>query len=104
MTKQTRRKFSAEFKARVVLEAIKNQKTLAELSHQFEVNTITISKWKAEFLEKMALVFDKKASAGNQEDSPELEKLYAQIGQLKVENDFLKKSARKLGIPSSEWK
>ena len=104
MTKQTRRKFSAEFKARVVLEAIKNQKTLAELSHQFDVNTVTISKWKAEFLEKMASVFDKKAMTNVQEESPELEKLYAQIGQLKVENDFLKKSARKLGIPSSEWK
>ena len=37
-------------------------------------------------------------------DSPEVERLYAQIGQLKVELDFLKKSARKLGIPESEWK
>ena len=44
MTKNSRRKFSADFKAKVALEAIKNQKTLAELSQQFEVNAVTISK------------------------------------------------------------
>lgn len=103
MTKQTRRKFSAEFKAKVALEAIKNQKTLAQLSQQFEVNPITISKWKAEFLENMAVIFDREGSKS--EDSTEaMEPLYAQIGQLKVELDFLKKSARKLGIPEKEWK
>ena len=52
MTKQSRRKFSAEFKAKVALEAIKNEKTMAELGHQFEVNPVTISKWKNEFLER----------------------------------------------------
>jgi transposase len=104
MTKQSRRKFSADFKAKVALEAIKNQKTLAELSQQYEVNSITISRWKAEFLEKMSLIFEREGSGQEQSDSPEVDKLYAQIGQLKVENDFLKKSARKLGIPESEWK
>jgi transposase-like protein len=44
MTKQSRRKFSAEFKAKVALEAIKNEKTLAELAHQFGFNAVTISK------------------------------------------------------------
>lgn len=104
MTKQTRRKFSADFKAKVALEAIKNQRTLAQLSQQYQVNAITISKWKAEFLERMSLIFSgshQPVDAGNGTD---IEKLYAQIGQLKVENDFLKKSARKLGIPESEWK
>ena len=103
MTKQTRRKFSPEFKAKVALEAIKNQKTLAQLSQQFEVNPITISKWKSEFLENMSVVFDR--SREKQSDASDtLEPLYAQIGQLKVELDFLKKSARKLGIPEKEWK
>lgn len=104
MTKQTRRKFSGAFKAKVALEAIKNQKTLSELSQQFEVNAVTISKWKAEFLENMALVFDQGQSRKSSDSQADLEKLYAQIGQLKVENDFLKKSARKLGIPEKEWK
>lgn len=104
MSKKSRRKFSADFKAKVALEAIKNQKTLAELSEQFDVNSVTISKWKSEFLERMPSLFGGEKPASIDSDSPELEKLYAQIGQLKVENDFLKKSARKLGIPSSEWK
>ena len=104
MTKQSRRKFSADFKAKVALEAIKNNKTLAELSQQYEVNPITISRWKAEFLENMASIFSGEKSGAVENDSPEVEKLYAQIGQLKVELDFLKKSARKLGIPENEWK
>ncbi len=96
--KQTRRKFTASFKAQVALEAIKNKKTLAELSHQFDVNPVLISKWKTEFLENMGVVFEKDKSISDNLDSPEIEKLYAQIGQLKVENDFLKKSCKKLGI------
>lgn len=104
MTKQTRRKFSAEFKAKVALEAIKNQKTMAQLSKQFDVNAITIAKWKAEALEHLPMAFKRGQTVGESESSIEAEKLYAQIGQLKVENDFLKKSARKLGINDSEWK
>lgn len=97
MSKQTRRKFSAEFKAQVALEAIKNQYTLAELAKKFELSPVVISKWKGEFLENMASVFDKGASA-KKESGPDVEQLYSQIGQLKVENDFLKKSFKKLGI------
>ena len=104
MTKQTRRKFSAAFKAKVALEAIKNQKTLAQLSHQYEVNPITISKWKAEFLEKMEVIFEQGKGQKTGDSADFMEALYAQIGQLKVELDFLKKSARKLGIPEKEWK
>jgi transposase-like protein len=104
MTTKTRRKFSAEFKAKVALEAIKNQKTLAELSVQYDVNAVTISKWKTEFLENMSVIFANSRDPKEKDENPELDKLYAQIGQLKVENDFLKKSARRLGIPESEWK
>lgn len=104
MTKRTRRKFSPEFKTKVALEALKNQKTLAKLSLHFEVNPVTISKWKTEFLENMSSVFGGEKGKMQDEDSPEMKKLYAQIGHLKVENDFLKKSARRLGIPESEWK
>ena len=104
MAKQMRRKFSADFKAKVALEAIKNQKTLAQLSQQFEVNVITISKWKSEFLERMHALFTGKHNQVEESNSVEIEKLYAQIGQLKVENDFLKKSARKLGIHDNDLK
>jgi len=67
------------------------------LSRQFEVNAIVISRWKAELLENMSTIFDKSPKVSKEEEV-DVEKLYAQIGQLKVENDFLKKSCRKLGI------
>lgn len=96
MKKQTRRKFSPAFKAKVALEAVKNQQTLAELAKKFDVNAVMISKWKAEFLENLSATFERTESAEVQDQ--DTEKLYAAIGQLKVENEFLKKSCKKLGI------
>jgi transposase len=96
MTKQSRRKFSASFKAKVAMEAIKNEKTLAKLSKQFEINAVVISRWKAEMLENMAMVFER-GSSSSKDEQVDVEKLYAQIGQLKVENDFLKKVATNRG-------
>jgi transposase len=104
MTKQTRRKFSPEFKAKVALEAAKEQLTLAQLSQKYEVNAVTISKWKSEFLANMSAAFTTQKESSTSEPEVPVEKLYAQIGKLKVELDFLKKSARKLGIPENEWK
>lgn len=97
MSKQTRRKFSSEFKAKVALEAVKGQYTLAELSTKFDISPVVISKWKGEFLENMSSVFEKGQSR-KADDDPVLDGLYAEIGKLKVENDFLKKSCKKLGI------
>jgi transposase-like protein len=96
--KKTRRKFTSTFKGQVALEATKNKKTMADLSQQFDVNPIMISKWKTEFLENMGVVIEKERSESEESNSTEIEKLYAQIGQLKVENDFLKKSCKKLWI------
>ena len=96
MTKQTRRKFSPEFKAKVALEAAKDQLTLAELSKKFEVSPVVISRWKSEFLSNIAATFQTQPES--ETEKVDVEKLYAQIGQLKVENDFLKKNCKKLGI------
>ena len=86
MKKQTRRKFSPAFKAKVALEAVKSQQTLAELSKKFELNPVVISKWKAAFLENLSATFEKSEQTDTQElDSRDL---YATIGQLKVENEF----------------
>jgi transposase-like protein len=104
MKKQTRRKFTPEFKAKVALEATKDQLTLAQLAQKFEVNAVTISKWKSEFLANMSAAFSSAKDSSSPESEVPVEKLYAQIGQLKVELDFLKKSAKKLGIPENEWK
>mgnify|MGYP003352319332 FL=1 len=98
MTKHKRRKFTPEFKAQVSLEAAKEQLTLAELSKKFEVSPVMISRWKSEFLANISAAFSTNQESVNQSEKVDVDKLYAQIGQLKVENDFLKKSCRKLGI------
>ncbi len=85
--KQSRRKFSAQFKATVSLEALRERQTLAELSARFEVSPVVISRWKKELQENISLAFEKEKDRKEIQVDPE--KLYAQIGQLKVENDFL---------------
>ena len=93
--KQKRRKFSGAFKAKVAIEALKERETLAEISKRFEVHPNMISKWKQEFLERSSEIFDKKSDADTEVDP---EKLYAKIGQLEIENDYLKKSLKKIGL------
>ena len=90
MEKQTRRKFKPEFKAKVVLEALKERSTLENMAQKYEPHPNQILQWKKEAISKLAEVFDKKGTESNK-DGIEAEKLYAQIGQLKVENDYLKK-------------
>ena len=97
MSKQTRRKFTSAFKAKVAFEAIKKQETLAELGKEFEVSPIVISKWKSELLDKLPGIFDRPGSASDEGGTVDTEKHYAQIGQLKVENEFLKKVSAKWG-------
>ena len=97
MKKQSRRKFAPEFKAKVALEALKNQFTLAELGAKHQLSLVVISKWKSKLLKNMSSVFDK-SSKRQEDNSADMEQLYSQIGKLKVENDFLKKSCEKLGI------
>ena len=100
MTKRIRRKFTPKFKAKVTLEAAKDQLTLAQLSHKFEVNAVTISKWKLEFLANLSATFPNLKEWENSEPEVPVEKLYAQTGKLKVELDFfLKKVQRNWGYP-----
>jgi len=93
--KKSRRKFTSVFKATVAIEALKERETLAELSKRFEVHPTIISKWKQEFIERSMYVFEKRSEG---EPGVDPEKLYAKIGQLEIENDFLKKSVRKAGL------
>ncbi|MEM8901254.1 MAG: transposase [Bacteroidota bacterium] len=97
MMKKSRRKFSSKFKFQVVLEALKERETLAEIAKKYEVHPNQITTWKREFLDKAEDVFDRKKSVQD-ETEVESDALYQQIGKLKVENDFLKKSLKKLGL------
>jgi len=89
---RTRRRFSAEFKAKVALEAIKGHETVAELATRHGLHPTQIAAWKREATEKLARVFNEKDSAREQSRDAELTKLHAKIGQLVVERDFLSKA------------
>lgn len=92
MTKRSRRKFGAEFKAKVVLEALKERSTIEELARKYELHPTQINTWKKEAVANMAAVFSAGKADDGADHEKQTEKLYAQIGQLKVENDFLKKN------------
>jgi transposase len=93
MEKKHRRKFSADFKAKVVLEALKEHSTIEELSKKYEIHPNQIHFWKKEFLNNAASVFScgERQMEDKKHQEEEREKLYAQIGQQKVEIDWLKK-------------
>ena len=89
-----RKKYSSKFKAKVALAALKNEQTTAELSQQFGIHPNMISTWKKALVDNAAETFDKGHKSRKQVDS-KIDELHRQIGQLKVENDFL---SRKLGF------
>jgi transposase len=92
MRTKTRRNFGAAFKAKVALEALKEQQTLAELATKYELHPNQIVDWKKQLLRGAEQVFGNgKPATGTAQDDKEKDELYRQIGQLKVENDWLKK-------------
>lgn len=90
--KKGRRNHSARFKAKVALEALKGIKTMSELASKYEVHPNQISHWKRQLIEKLPDIFSDKRKERAREDDEKLKaELYRQIGQLKVELDWLKK-------------
>jgi transposase len=89
---KTRRLFTAEFKAKVALEAIGGHQTVAELASKHELHPTQITAWKREAIEKLAKVFDDKGTEVQANRDAEVTKLHAKIGQLVVERDFLAKA------------
>ena len=86
----TRRKFSNEFKTKVVLESLKERETLESLAKKYELLPTQISAWKTQALQNFGQVFTSDKPE-KKENAVDIDTLYSQIGQLKVENDFLKK-------------
>ena len=103
MTK--RKNHSAEFKARVALDAIREELTLAELAKKHGVHSGQISTWKRAALDNMVCAFTKRGSDHRPEISmAEVEKLHSKIGQLVVERDFLADASRQLlGTRGKKW-
>lgn len=86
-----RKRFEPGFKARVALEAIKGEKTLAQISSEYGVHANQVSKWKKDLLKGVSGIFKRKNGKQEKGQDENIDKLYKSIGKLKVENDWLKK-------------
>ena len=98
--KKTRRKFTSKFKSQVVIEALKERISMSELATKYEVHPNQIPTGKREFLDNADLAF-----GGSKENSSEIsilqqqkEELFKKVGELQMDNDFLKKNLKKAGL------
>ncbi|MFI3286143.1 MAG: transposase [Rikenellaceae bacterium] len=94
----TRRKFSASFKAKVAMEAMKEQATLAELSHKYEVSVSQISQWKHEVISNMDKIFGGRAERESFDKDLQIQRLQSKVGELVLERDFLEDACKKVGL------
>ena len=99
MIKKQRRNHGSIFKAKVALEAIKEEETLAKLSERFAVHPNQISEWKKQLLDGASAIFCKGHKSS---DGPDEKELHSKIGQLTMENDFLDKALGRIADPSAK--
>jgi transposase len=92
MSKDKRKRYSAEYKAKVALEALKGENTVQELASRFGVHPNMIGQWKRQAIEGMAEAFRSKSGRGDALSEEQVKELHAKIGQLTVERDFLAKA------------
>ena len=98
-----RRQYSPAFKLKAVLMLLKEEKTAAEIASELEIHPAMLHAWHRDFLEKAPGIFTDKRKRKDEKESEKLnEHLYKQIGQLKVENDFLAQACAKLNPKSGK--
>lgn len=90
---KTPKNYRPEFKAKVALEAVRGKLTINEISKQFAVHPTQIAKWKKQFLENLPQLFDNQRRPQTEDNEELINQLYSQIGQMKVELDWLKKKS-----------
>ena len=95
---QKRRRFSSEFKARVVRAALREDKTLAQLASEFDVHPNQITEWKRQAIESLPEVFSRKKKRQQQDNQQLIDRLYQQIGELQVDVNWMKKKSSELGL------
>lgn len=100
MTRRARRIHSPAFKVKVVMAAIKGDRTLAELAKQFDVHPNQLTAWKAQLVEGGAEIFG--ASRTGAEPAVDLKALHANTGELTLQNDFLSTALGKAGLPGAK--
>ena len=100
--KRVHRKHSADFKSKVAIEALKEQKTLAQISEQYALHANQISDWKKVLLEGSSSLFEKDTTKGKSSTAIDLDAYQApfleQIGSLQMEVNFLKKKLKQLNV------
>ena len=94
------KQYTAQEKARVAMEAIKGDLTIAQISSQYGVHATQINRWKREAVEAMVTGFNNKSKAVDTSQAELVSQLYQQIGQLTVERDWLKKKSSTFGFGS----
>jgi transposase-like protein len=104
MSQNKRKQHSPQFKAKVALEAVKGEKTIAEIASQYSVHPTMINAWKRQLLEGASELFERggKSKPVEAETSVQIDELYRQIGKLQVERDFLASRSAKLGLPTEK--
>lgn len=93
-----RQQYSAMFKSKVALEAIRESGTLAQLSAKYHINANLISKWKSQALQGLSFVFSSKSELSAVSDDHRIKDLHAKIGELTIERDFLEQASSRLGL------
>jgi len=101
MAENMRKNHDAAFKAKVALEALKGDRTMAELSSEFGVHANQIRQWRQKLVDELPGVFSDRRRKNDKETEEETSELYRQIGQLKVELDWLKKKSHQLLLRKS---